>query len=623
MSNRDAQGNDFERLLAFLKQTRGFDFSSYKRTTLQRRVQKRMTSLGIDNYSDYIDYLEVHQDEYQQLFNTILINVTSFFRDVEAWDYFTEVINSQVLAEKRHDGPIRVWVAGCASGQEAYSVAMMLAEALGSNVFRDRVKIYATDLDDDALSSSRFASYSEREIENVPEALLGKYFERVNDRFIFDRDLRRCVIFGRHDLISDAPISRVDLLLCRNTLMYFNAETQERILGRFHFALNDTGLLFLGKAETLLTHTNLFTPLDLRNRIFSKVPRHRLRDRAVFLNPLLPEAFGTDANATNRLRDHAFEQGPLAQVIVDLSGRLCYVSEPARTLLSLNPRDLGRPFQDLELSYRPVELRSGIEEAIVTRRAVSHRDVGWSMPNGEKKILHIRISALLNESSEVIGSCITFDDVTQYKRLQEELINFNQELETAYEEVQSTNEELQTTNEELQSTVEELETTNEELQSTNEELETMNEELQSANEELETMNEELRLRGAELNRANYYLESILAGLRDAVIVLNIDLHILAWNYRAEDFWGVRSDEAIGKHIFALDVGLPVEQLRPSIRQCLASKDVQELRVESLNRRGKLMACQIVISPLAEQASELQGIIIVATCLPSENVKASS
>lgn len=611
--NQPQPNADFEKLLHYLKQSRGFDFTAYKRSTLQRRVLKRMALMGVETYGAYSDYLEVHQGEFQHLFNTILINVTSFFRDPEAWNYLSTEVVPKVLEDKRADDTIRVWVAGCASGEEAYSVAILLAESVGPSSFRERVKIYATDLDDDALNQSRFAAYSAKDVQAVPEPFVEKYFETVDNRLIFDRDLRRSIIFGRHDLIQDAPISRVDLLLCRNTLMYFNAETQERILARFHFALNDGGFLFLGKAETLLTHTNTFVPVDLKNRVFTKVPKGRLRDRASLLVPYVGDATKPPVDDRIRLREAAFESGPTAQFVIDLTGRLYQVNERARLLFGITTRDLGKPIQDLEVSYRPVELRSGIEQAYAQRRPVIHKEVHWTIGSGDAMMLDVRVTPLYGDTGSAVGISVTAEDVTHYKRLQEELVNFNQELETAYEEVQSTNEELQTTNEELQSTVEELETTNEELQSTNEELETMNEELQSANEELETINEELRERSNELNKANLFLESILAGLRDGVIVLDRDFQILAWNYQSEDLWGLRSDEVVGKHFLNLDIGLPVEQLRQPIRSCLAGGAVQELALDATNRRGRKVECEVIVTPLFSVAPDSRGVILLTQC----------
>ncbi|HXG63832.1 MAG TPA: protein-glutamate O-methyltransferase CheR, partial [Blastocatellia bacterium] len=320
----------FEALLDYLKRARGFDFTGYKRTSLKRRIQKRISMVGVEGFEEYLDYLEVHPEEFLHLFNTILINVTYFFRDEAAWEYLRTALIPRIVAGKKSDEPIRVWSAGCASGEEAYTVAMLLAEELGEDAFRERVKVYATDADEEALMQARAASYSAKQVEAIPPELLEKYFERSETRYVFRKDLRRSVIFGRHDLIQDAPISRVDLLICRNTLMYFNAEAQAKILAHFHFALNDTGFLFLGKSEMLLTHSNLFTPVDLKRRVFTKVPRVNLRDRLLMLAQSgNEEAAGQLANHV-RIREASFDAGPLPQFVVDVNGYMVLANQQAR-----------------------------------------------------------------------------------------------------------------------------------------------------------------------------------------------------------------------------------------------------------------------------------------------------
>lgn len=269
----------FEALLNYLKRSRGFDFTGYKRPSLMRLMKKRMAKVKVESYGEYFDFLQVNSVELTYLFDALLLNVTTFFRDASAWQSLAEEIIPRILDVKAENEPIRVWSAGCASGEEAYTLAIILAEALGIEEFKTRVKIYATDVDEDTLTQGRLASYTARVVRNVPEELRGRYFDTARTVYTFRNELRRAIIFGRHDLLQDAPISRLDLLVCRNTLMYFNAETQSRILARFHFALKDTGFLFVGKAEMLLTHTNLFTPVQLKYRIFSKVPKVSLRDR--------------------------------------------------------------------------------------------------------------------------------------------------------------------------------------------------------------------------------------------------------------------------------------------------------------------------------------------------------
>jgi len=601
---------EFENLLSYLKYSRGFDFLGYKRASLMRRVDKQMQAVGVTRYGDYIDYLEVHPDEFERLFNTILINVTAFFRDITTWDYLADEIVPRLLAAKPGDGPIRLWSAGCASGQEAYSLTMILAEKMGVEAFRRRVKIYATDVDEEALAQARSGAYTAREVHGIPPPLLEKYFDLEGDRYVFHKDLRRALIFGRHDLLRDAPISRVDLLTCRNALMYFNAEVQAQILARFHFGVSDGGYLCLGKAEMLFSHANLFLPLDLKRRVFVKAAQSGLRDRMLLITRAGGEPLGALTSDALRLRDSVFQSGPVAQIVVDRGGLLTMANERALTLFRLNGRDLSRPLQDLEISYRPVELRSLIEQVTAGRRPVSVKDVAYTPPGSEPIFLNVSLVPL-QESGTLLGTGVSFSDVTRARHLSEELQEASRALETAYEELQSSNEELETTNEELQSTVEELETTNEELQSTNEELETTNEELQSTNEELQTINEELRVRSGELDHVNVFLESILGSLRGSVIVLDGDLQVQIWNGRSQDLWGLRPEEAEGKAFLTLDIGLPVEALVPAIRACLTDQSGQrELTLQARNRRGRAIACRVRLTRLPGVEGAAHGILLV-------------
>src|SRR5215468_3496446 len=528
MSSDEAR---FEALLEYLKGTRGFDFTAYKRSSLMRRIQKRQQAVSMDSYDGYQAYLETHPEEFGLLFNTILINVTSFFRDPEAWDYLTSQIVPRMLTSIRADGAIRVWSTGCASGEEAYTLAMVLAEHLGAEAFRRRVKIYASDVDEDALMQGRHAIYTTAQMENVPPELLSRYFERVEDRYLFHKDLRRSIIFGRHDLVQDAPISRVNLLVCRNTLMYFTRETQAKVLNRFHFALRNGGFLFMGRAELLLTHGDLFAPVELKWRVFTKTVSQNMRAA-----PALPEREEETATMPNddRLQIMSLETDPVARIVVRADGTLSFANGRARALFRMTQTDVGKRLQDLEMSYRPIELRSLIQDALTQHRTVSRKDILWSTDSGEARYLDLEIVPLVDPSGETLGVQVAFSDVSRYRRLQDELERSKNELETAYEELQSSNEELETTNEELQSTNEELETTNEELQSTN--------------EELETTNTELRMRSDELNTANAFLGSILSGLEVAVIVVDPKIQVLAWNHRAEDLWGLRASEVQGRHL---------------------------------------------------------------------------
>jgi two-component system CheB/CheR fusion protein len=601
---------DFEAVLQYLKESRGFDFTGYKRTSLARRVRRRMSQVDIESYSEYIDHLQVNAEEFNALFNTILINVTSFFRDPEAWEFLRSDLVPGLLAERSPEDQVRIWSAGCSSGEEAYTLAMVFAEAVGADRFRQRVKIYATDVDEDALAQARHAAYPESALENVPPEMVHEYFERQGSQYIFRKDLRRSVIVGRNDLVQDAPISRIDLLVCRNTLMYFNAETQAKILGRLHFALAPRGLLFLGKAEMLLSHTRIFDPVDLKRRVFRK-------------STAAPAGFGHFAAASfshertgeigslDQLREYAFSASPVAQVVITSEDIVALINQQAELVFALSNRDVGRPLRDLEISYRPVELRAYVEQAKVERRGIRIKDVEWQRGPGEAKWLEIHVNPLVDADNGLLGVSIVFHDVTAARALLDELAHANRQLESAYEELQSTNEELETTNEELQSTVEELETTNEELQSTNEELETMNEELQSTNDELQSINDTLRQRSVELDDVNDFLEAVLTSIRSGVVVVDDEMRVTAWNRGAEELWGLRHDEAIGQHLLNLDIGLPVAELRPTVRAALQDPNFEEMKIMSaVNRRGRQVSLRVRCGPLRTATGEIQGSILL-------------
>ncbi|MEU4623830.1 CheR family methyltransferase [Actinoplanes sp. NPDC023801] len=595
---------DFEALLVYLKESRGFDFTGYKRSSLMRRFNRRMSQVHAATYLDYLDHLQVHPDEFTALFNNILINVTAFFRDADAWEYLRSEVLEPMLASKPAGSTIRIWSAGCASGEEAYTLAMVLAELLGVDRFKDRVQIYATDVDEEQLNEARQGSYAERQILELPPELVERYFEQSGGRYTFRKDLRRSVIFGRNDLVQDAPISRIDLLTCRNTLMYFNAETQAKILGRFHFALANSGVLFLGKAEMLLSHSNLFTPVDLKRRVFRRVPLLYAPPGEVFADPSSPGTTGV--TGLDELRNEAFAASPLAQLTLTPDGLVALSNRQLDKMFGVSARDIGRPFRDLDLSYRPVELRRYIEQAQRERRTLRVTDL--ELHRGpDVTHLVVQISPLSGGDGSLLGVNLVFHDVTAARRLQDDLEHANQQLEAAYEELQSTNEELETTNEELQSTVEELEATNEELQSTNEELEIMNEELQSTNDELQSINDQLRISTSRLDEANAFLETVLTSLQAGVAVVDPDLRIRMWNGHAEDLWGRRSAELIGEHFLSLDIGLPIDRIRPLLRGALGSDgESGEVRLEAVNRRGRSITVRVACAPLRGRDGGVPG-----------------
>lgn len=606
----------FEALLRYMRDSRGFDFTGYKRTSLMRRVRHRMDQAGYQTFEEYLDVLQASSDEFAALFNTILINVTDFFRDPPAWQFLREEVIPSILAERGPNDPIRVWSAGCASGQEAYTLAMVLADALGPEAFRSRVKIYATDVDEEALTEARAGTYDAKSVESIPTELLHRYFEQAGGRYVFRKDLRRSVIFGRNDLVKDAPISRVDLLVCRNTLMYLNAETQRNVLSRLNFALAPLGTLFLGHAEMLLSHSDRFTPLNLKQRIFRKTagtdrPANRVDSAIAAASERQDELPGLDP-----VRDLAFRASPVPQIVVTGDDTVAMINQQAETTFGLSARDIGRLLRDLEVSYRPIELRAYLEQAKVERRSSAIQDVHWQRAGADPVWFEIHINPLVDADNGLVGVSIAFFDVTATRALLDKVVQTNSQLEAAYEELQSTNEELETTNEELQSTVEELETTNEELQSTNEELETMNEELQSTNDELHTINEALRERSAELDKAESFLDALVNSVNQGLVVVDREMRVAVWNRGCEELWGLRADETTGAPLSSLDIGLPLSEVKPLIGKAFVDSDTTgEVVVDAVNRRGRPIRVRVMCTAFRSAESAVNGALLLMEVLP--------
>ena len=489
---------------------------------------------------------------------------------------------------------------------------------MGISEFRDRVKIYATDVDEDALAEARTGIYRRRLRSRACRLSTwtgGSSASRTG--YVVDKDLRRAVIFGRNDLVQDAPISRVDLLVCRNTLMYFNAETQDRVLRRFHFALKDSGVLFLGKAETLLTRSRALRPH--RARATGSSGGSPGTPAAGFGRPDHPEREPWRRAREQSLIARAFDAHDQAVLIVEPRGdprlRQPACAEPSS---AWRPEQLGRPFRELDASVRPFDLRPlprpGLR--VSSERSRSRTSSGWRTrrPTGASPCRP------LTGDADVLpaGWVVLFSDVTATHKLQSDLGYANRQLETAYEELQSTVEELETTNEELQSTVEELETTNEELQSTNEELETTNEELQSTNDELQLVNDELSERNAQVAAVNSFLDSVLGNFDGAVIVVDRHFHVTAWSGPAEDMWGLRADEVIGQHLMNLDIGLPLDTLYPLARKVLAgAESLAHENVDAVNRRGRSIVASTTITPLTNAAGDAEGVVFLITDASNE------
>lgn len=435
---------EFEALLDYLKQNCSYDLTGYKDGTLMRRLQCRMQQLNIENYGNYLQYLQNHPDECVPLLNTILINYSGFFRDRHSWDYLANKIIPQIITSKQSDELIRVWSAGCASGQEVYTLIMLLAEALGIEQYLQRVQVFATDIDQDTLSQARLASYSDKEVMGIPRELLSKYFEQTEQRYVFDSKVRRTIIFGSHDLAKNAPMSKIDLLVCRNVLIYFKPETQTKTLVRFHFALRDNGFLFLGNSEGLSDNRYIFTPVSLKHRIFAKGQKLTLQEY-LLLRPQTHNKKTVDPLTTQiHIWKTAFETSPFAQIAVDRSGCLLVANEQAYTLFGLNNSDIGAQLQDLEVG-RLVDLWAFVGQlardapkgsiARRERHLLTQKNIEWITNNGTT-YLDIYIASISDPNGRLLGTNLTFVDVKHNIWLEDEIERLNSVLAKVTQKLQ-------------------------------------------------------------------------------------------------------------------------------------------------------------------------------------------
>jgi two-component system, chemotaxis family, CheB/CheR fusion protein len=538
-------------LLQELAEQRNFDFRGYKKTTLERRFRRRMFQLNLPDYAQYGDYIRKHPDEINQLLNTILINVTEFFRDPPAWEILRHEIMPSLLKRIKPGHSFRAWSAGCASGEEPYSIAILMAEHFGPRIQDYDVKIYGTDIDDDALNSARRGEYSLDAVRRVRPEWQEKYFHGKGMLHV-NREIRRLVIFGRSNLGQDAPISHVNLLVCRNVLIYFDSHLQKTILTRLHYGLEPGGILFLGKSESQLTNSPQFQRINSRWRVFQRITASPLaEDRSDARQNLIevPASVGRSNTELDGLRQqHRYLMETLRIGVFSLSMEdiITQHNTAALTLCGLAPANLiGKRLSDTDLFMRIPEIGGQLQATRLNNE--SSRFPTRMRIGNEDKLLEITIRPLLDERGQRCGTLIYLDDQTVQEKLQTTV----EELESTSEELQSANEELETTNEELQSTNEELETTNEELQSTNEELQTTNEELQSLNEELETTNQELEERTKELDQVNSVYAQTLEKIRLPVMLVNQERRIEFWNQMALKLFGFKSKPP---------VDLTVEQL---------------------------------------------------------------
>ncbi|HSN24688.1 MAG TPA: chemotaxis protein CheB [Kofleriaceae bacterium] len=628
----DKAHTSLDKIFALLRQHTGNDFSLYKRSTIQRRIERRMGLHQIDGIASYTRMLRENPQEIELLFKELLIGVTNFFRDPAEWETLKRDVLPALIAARSSSGVVRAWVAGCSTGEEAYSLAMVFKEALDpfKTVKNITLQIFATDLDRDAIDRARVGRYGENIVADVSPERLRRFFVRDDTGFRISKEIRECVVFAPQNLIMDPPFTKVDVLSCRNLLIYLSADLQKKLIPLFHYCLNPGGVLFLGSAETIGTYTNLFTPMDGKTRLFRRLDQAphmlpvELRATPYGLPPGAPEGRESEPappktpmnlQATvDRLLVQRF--APLGVLCNDkgdvlyMSGRSGKYFEPSVGKANLNIFSMARE----GLRY---ELATAFAAALRDGRPVQVHGVRVGT-NGGSQTLDLTVQKL-GEPAELRGSVIVvIKDVAEAPRpvkakrgktgpMSPRVSALEAELQRAREEVQTTREEMQTSQEELKSTNEELQSTNEELQSTNEELTTSKEEMQSLNEELQTVNHELQAKVDELSRSNNDMKNLLNSTDVATLFLDGDLRVRRFTTQTSRIIKLIPTDT-GRPITDIASELDYRDLAEDSRDVLRTLVFKERRATSRDGRWY----HVRIMPYRTLENVIDGVVITFT-----------
>ncbi len=617
------------KILALIRSRTGHDFSLYKKTTLNRRIEKRMNVHNVDEITAYLRYLQEHPEEVQLLFKDLVIGVTQFFRDPEAFEALRHRILPKFLEHKPEGYIFRAWVPGCGTGEEAFSIAITLTECI-EELKRDiKVQIFGTDIDEDAINHARGGVYSSNIAADVNPDRLRRFFTKEDSNYRVKKEIREMVVFALQDIVTDPPFTKLDLLSCRNLLIYLEPDLQNRLLPLFHYSLKPEGILFLGTSETIGKFVDLFEVSDKKWKFFkSKKVISPLQEEvwsalpwthAYTLRGELEERKPKQVDVATIAQSTLLETFAPPSVIVNEKGDILYIHgqtgkylEPAPGHASLNILDMARE----GIKY---EIRSGIHSVVTKMKDRQYRDLRVKT-NGGDQLINLAIKPL-TQPKEVQGLVlVTFEEIPppvkpkpeqkkekvprrDDKRSQE----IEQELAYTRETLQATIEELQASNEELKSTNEELQSTNEEFQSTNEELETSREELQSVNEELVTLNSELQAKIDQLSQAESDMKILLDSTRIGTIFLDNHLCIKRFTSEATRIF----------NLIPTDIGRPMHDIRSNLqyddieRDCqvvLDNLQTKELEIPSRNGSWYLMR----MIPYRTSENLVEGVVLTFT-----------
>ncbi|WP_448044060.1 CheR family methyltransferase [Bradyrhizobium liaoningense] len=580
-----AAATSLSRVADILHVKTGNDFHDYKQNTFLRRVQRRMQVIQIDDIAAYVDFLRNDKDEARNLFNDLLIGVTEFFRDKREFEVLETQIIPQIFEGKGAGQQVRVWVLGCATGEEAYSIAILLREHMARMDSAPQTQVFATDIDGRALATARVGRYRTNIEADMTSERLARWFEREGDTYCVVKELREMCIFSQHNVIKDAPFSRLDLVSCRNLLIYLNAELQDRVIPLFHFALLPDRYLFLGNSENVTRHPKLFVPVDRRARIFKKLetgtrlppefPITTTAGRALAeVSPV--RSFASDVGLERRAQRIAERYAP-AYVITDDNFHILHFS--GRTGRYIEPTAGAATLDLLQLIHRDLrlELRTALSRAAEANEAAHAEQVQLGQ-NGHRVLVDITVEpiqegnggqrnfvVLFKDGPARVGDAIQSNPNALVRT--EHVERLENDLRATRERLQATIEELESSNEELKSSNEEYQSLNEELQSANEELETSREELQSVNEELTTVNGELAHRVQELTRATSDLKNFLESTQIATVFLDNDLRVMNFTLAITQILHLVETDT-GRPITHIKARIPIEELYDDIRRVL-------------------------------------------------------
>ncbi len=618
--------HQLQKVFSLIRSTTGHDFSQYKQTTIRRRIERRLAVHQIDKLADYIIYMQKNPLEIDALFKDLVIGVTSLFRDPEAYRVIEEQVLPPLLHAKHSDDPLRCWVVGCSTGEEAYSLAVIVAEAMEKLRKHLNVQIFATDIDETAIENARRGCFPDSIAADVSKARIDQFFTKEDGAFRIKKQIRDMVVFSLQSIIKDPPFSRLDLVSCRNLMIYMDHSLQKKIIPLFHYTLNPQGVLFLGTSETIGEYTDLFQPLNAKWKIFTRkeslregtidYPNKSTLGGPVHLEPDGPMSLPvtTDIQAVTE-KAILSELSPTGVLIDDNHEILQFVGQTEKFL----GVPTGKPsFNIIKMARQDLKykLTSALHQAVRDKKRVDCEGVRVNTNNTVCMVdISIRpVTAvglppglLLVIFEEKAPSCLPDEPpgkASAAKKIDPSVHQLEQELQSTHEYLQATIEELETSNEELKSNNEEMQSVNEELQSTNEELETSKEELQSTNEELATVNSELQSKVNELSKTSDDMNNLLAATEIASIFMDTHLNIKRYTPAAARLIQLIPTD-IGRPLSDLATSFPGVDLADHATTVL--NDLNTLETEILSEDGRWYALKVL--PYRTGENVIAGVVV--------------